>query len=123
MVALNYLLANSKTYASPGVLRLAMQPLEHLEHLPGIARSHADSVVSHRKHPFAGALLDSDMHAQRVRAAELDRVGQKIGENLLELPGIRLHYRQRVARHASFALGDRGPEIRQHLAQQGRAIG
>jgi hypothetical protein len=92
---------------------MAVQALEHLEYLRGIAGIDPDAVVIDGELPGIAALLRADMHPRRVRAAELERVGQQVAEHLLELAGVALHHRQGIVGDRRPALGDRGIEIRQ----------
>ena len=121
-MALDNFLANSKTYASSWILRLTVQPLEHLEHLVGITGGEADAVVAHGEYPLFVSRLGRHLHAQRLLAAELDCIGQQVGEHLLELARVRLDHRQRAADHADPVLGDRRLEGREHLVHQRRAV-
>ena len=82
-----------------------MQLGKQLEHLLGVFRRDARSVIGHRQRPFfsLGAAIDGDR--RRAVVTELHRVVEQLLEQLRQQRGVGGHNRQRPLNADQFAIG------------------
>src|SRR5664280_1900219 len=80
-LAFDHFLTYRETDAGAGNFA-SMQAFEHAEHPLGVLRIDTDSVVPHREQPAFRISLRGDMDSRRFLASVLDRIGNKVLENL-----------------------------------------
>src|SRR5437660_11390764 len=97
-VALHDLLADREADPGPGIIVLAVQPLEDDEDAVEVLRIDADAVVAHAEQPLAVAALGANLDLRTGRSAELERVGDQVQEQVLELARVRRNGGQAFSR-------------------------
>src|SRR5713226_9240325 len=112
---LDYSLADRQSDSGPGKFVTAMEPLEHHENPPMELRRHSDSVVAHRKHPLFAAPFASDMYLRRQLAAELQRIADKVLDDLAETTLASHDRRHRIVRNDGVSVLDRKLQNLEHL--------
>src|ERR1017187_4435546 len=80
-LAFDHFLADRETDAGAGDFA-AVQAFEHAEHPVGVLRIDTHSVVAHREQPAFRVSLRGDMDSRCFLAAVLNRIGDKILEDL-----------------------------------------
>ena len=100
-----------------------MQALEQHEDALEVFAGDADAVVVHCESPLMTGRLDAQVHHRRLVAAELDRVGQQVLEQLQQLHRVALDGGQIVDRDARAALFDRHAQILERVLHDRVAIG
>src|SRR4051812_3085030 len=83
-------LADREPDAGSGVRALAVQPVEGLEDLLGLARLHADPIVAHGEPPRRVDAVRRDLHA-RVAVRELHGVRDQVLEHLADVAVVRVN--------------------------------
>src|SRR5664279_1049007 len=110
--------ADCKPYASPLVLLPAMQPLKDRKNALEILRRYADTVVADRKDPFVLVPFSRNVNTRCPVFAKLDRIADKILEQLSKLGAVPHHFGQRVSFHHSPALFNNCLQIRQSAVKR-----
>src|SRR5690242_16860233 len=85
-VPVDDLLADRQPDAGAGIFVAIVQALEHEEDALAVLRIEPDAVVRDAERPRAAVLARRDVHARGFGAAELERVGDQVLEELRELP-------------------------------------
>src|SRR5439155_2048523 len=117
-VAPDDLLDDGQADAGAGIRVAGVQALEHLEDALAVARVDADAVVGDLEVPVLALAARADLDARGGLAAELQRVGDEVLEQLGELHPVAVDGGQIGGEHLPARLGDLLAQALEHLAQQ-----
>src|SRR5437763_12165784 len=114
-VAVDDLAGDGQADAGARVRVARVQALEHLEDALAVARVDADAVVGDREVPRVGLAARGDLHQRSRLAAELQRVGDQVLEQLRELHPVALDGGQDAVDDLALAVGALLAQALEHL--------